>query len=255
MTLALEFPPISHLVEWPNFWVTDGPFAINKIVLGYLFAVLATMAIFLLAGRSTSLVPTGIKNVAEASVDFIRNGIVMQTMGPDGMAFVPFLLTLFFFILFNNLLEIMPGWHMPGTARMALPAFLALLVWALFNIVGVMKQGLGGYLKSSLFPPGVPKALYLLVTPIEFVSTFLVRPFSLAVRLFANLLAGHILLVTFGVLSAALWVKGPLIVVMPLPALMLIFLTGFELLVSFLQAYIFTILAAVYIGGAMHPEH
>jgi F-type H+-transporting ATPase subunit a len=101
----------------------------------------------------------------------------------------------------------------------------------------------------------VPKALYLLVTPIEFVSTFLVRPFSLAVRLFANMLAGHILLVTFAVLSAALWVAQWYAVFLPLPALMLVFLTGFEILVAFLQAYIFTILAAVYIGGAMHPEH
>ena len=132
---------------------------------------------------------------------------------------------------------------------------LALLVWVIFNVVGVANQGLGGYLKSSLFPPGVPKALYLLVTPIEFVSTFLVRPFSLAVRLFANMLAGHILLVTFSVLSAALWVAAWYAAFLPLPALMLVFLTGFEILVAFLQAYIFTILAAVYIGGAMHPEH
>ncbi len=91
--------------------------------------------------------------------------------------------------------------------------------------------------------------------PIEFVSTFLVRPFSLAVRLFANLLAGHILLVTFAVLTASLWVTEWYAVFMPLPFLMLLFLTGFELLVAFLQAYIFTILTAVYIGGAMHPEH
>ena len=255
VTLALEFPPISHLVEWPTFWIEDGPFAINKIVLGYLIALVATLAIFFLAAGKRQLVPTGIQNVAESSVDFIRNGIVMQTMGPDGLAWTPFLLTMFFFIFFNNLLEVIPGWQMPGNARMAMPAFLALMTWVIFNVVGVMKQGPIGYLKSSLFPPGVPKALYLLVTPIEFVSTFLVRPFSLAVRLFANLLAGHILLVTFGVLAAALWVKGPLLVVMPLPAFMLVFLTGFELLVAFLQAYIFTILAAVYIGGAMHPEH
>jgi F-type H+-transporting ATPase subunit a len=144
---------------------------------------------------------------------------------------------------------------MPGNARMAMPAFLALVVWLVFNVIGVIKQGLGGYLKSSLFPPGVPKALYLLVTPIELVSTFIVRPFSLAVRLFANMLAGHILLVTFAVLSSALWVKAWYAVFLPLPAVMLVLLTGFEVLVAFLQAYIFTILAAVYIGGAMHPEH
>jgi F-type H+-transporting ATPase subunit a len=253
--LAFEYPPISHLVEWPDIFFKGSAFAINKVVLGYFIAVIATLAIFVLAGRKGALVPSGIQNVAESSIDFIRNGVVMQTMGPSGLAWTPFLITLFFFILFNNLLELVPGWQMPGTARMALPAFLALLVWVLFNVAGIKSQGLGGYLKSSLFPPGVPKFLYLLVTPIEFVSTFLVRPFSLAVRLFANLLAGHILLVTFAVLSGALWVTDWYAVFLPLPVIMLIFLFGFELLVSFLQAYIFTILAAVYIGGAMHPEH
>jgi F-type H+-transporting ATPase subunit a len=121
--------------------------------------------------------------------------------------------------------------------------------------MGVLKQGPLGYLKSSLFPPGVPKALYVLVTPIELISVFVVRPFSLAVRLFANLLAGHILLVTFAILSAAMWSIGPGLVILPLPALVLILLTAFEVMVAFLQAYIFTILTAVYIGGAMHPDH
>ena len=251
----MEFPPISHLIEWPNFWIEDGPFAFNKVALGFLFSMAITVALFMLAGRRSSLVPAGLQNAAEASVDFIRNGVVLQTMGPEGLVWTPFLLSLFMFIFFNNILGILPGWQMPGNARMAMPMFLALVVWIVFNVVGVVKQGPLHYLKSSLFPPGVPKPLYLLVTPIELVSVFLVRPFSLAVRLFANLLAGHILLVTFGVLSAALWVKAPALVVLPLPVVVLILLTGFELMVAFLQAYIFTILTAVYIGGAMHPDH
>ena len=146
---------------------------------------------------------------------------------------------------------------MPATARIALPMFLSLLVWVIFIGVGFKHQGVGGYLKSSLFPPGVPVALYILVTPIEFISTFIVRPFSLTVRLFANMLAGHILLVTFALLTHEL-VKSDTIALKPvaiLPFFMLVFLTGFEVLVGFLQAYIFTILAAVYIGGAAHPEH
>ena len=248
--LALDFPPISHLVEWKAFGL-----GINKVVLGFFFALIATTVLFMLGGQKKALVPAGAQNLAEASVDFIREGIVMQMIGPDGMTFVPLLLALFFFIFFNNILEVIPGWQMPGNARMAMPAFLALLVWVVFNVVGVAKQGLGHYLKNSLFPPGVPKALYLLVTPIELVSTFIVRPFSLAVRLFANMLAGHILLVTFAVLASALWTKSLLAIIVPLPAVMLVLLTGFEVLVALLQAYIFTILAAVYIGGAMHPEH
>jgi F-type H+-transporting ATPase subunit a len=142
---------------------------------------------------------------------------------------------------------------------MAAPAFLALMVWGIYNVAGVKHQGLGGYLKSSLFPPGVPKALYLLVTPIEFISTFIVRPFSLAVRLLANMMAGHILLVTFAVLANALFtahtMKFALVPIGIFPVFMLIFLTGFEVLVAFLQAYIFTILTAVYIGQSVHPEH
>jgi F-type H+-transporting ATPase subunit a len=93
------------------------------------------------------------------------------------------------------------------------------------------------------------------VTPIEFISTFIVRPFSLAVRLFANMLAGHILLVTFSVLCITLWTLSALVLALPFSYFMLVALTGFELGVAFLQAYIFTILAAVYIGGSLHPEH
>ena len=99
----------------------------------------------------------------------------------------------------------------------------------------------------------MPKPIYLLVTPIEIVSTFLVRPLSLAVRLFANMLAGHLILVSFAILSEALFDATYVGVVAPF--FMLVALTGFELLVAFLQAYIFTILASVYIGGAIHPEH
>jgi F-type H+-transporting ATPase subunit a len=136
---------------------------------------------------------------------------------------------------------------------MALPMIMALIVWATFIVVGMVKQGPLHYFKGVAFPPGVPKPIYLLVTPIEIVSTFLVRPLSLAVRLFANMLAGHLILVSFAILSEALFEATYIGVVAPF--FMLVALTGFELLVAFLQAYIFTILASVYIGGAIHPEH
>jgi F-type H+-transporting ATPase subunit a len=138
---------------------------------------------------------------------------------------------------------------------MAIPATLAILVWVIFNAVGIAKHGFMRYMHNTLVPPGVPKALLPLVVVIEFVSTFLVRPFSLAVRLFANMLAGHLLLVTFAVLTAALWDSSPLFSIVWAPFIVLIGLTGFEILVAFLQAFIFTILTAVYIDGAMHPEH
>ena len=110
---------------------------------------------------------------------------------------------MFCFIFVCNIFEVIPFIQFPANARMAIPLFLALIVWVIYIFMGFKHQGFG-YLKNSLFPPGVPKALYILVTPIEFLSTFLVRPFSLAVRLFANMLAGHLLLVTFAVLTDAL---------------------------------------------------
>jgi F-type H+-transporting ATPase subunit a len=250
---GLEFPPIENIVEWPNF-AGDSWYGFNKIALINVIAVVATTILFLLA-RKGSLVPKGAQNLGESSVSFIQEGIIMQAIGPDGLRYLPFLASLFFFILIGNLFEIIPFFHMPANARMANPLILALITWVFFIAVGVKYQGPLKYLKSTLFPPGVPKALYLLVVPIEFLSTFIIRPFSLAVRLFANMLAGHILLVTFSVLCIALFTASLLAVVLPFSFFMLVALTGFELMVAFLQAYIFTILAAVYIGGAMHPEH
>ena len=254
----MHFPPIEELLEWPGIFFKDTPFEVNKIVLLMWASVLIVFFLFYAAGKrynSGNLVPSGVQNIVESGVEFVRKDIILQTMGPEGLAWTPFLVTMFFFIFFTNIWEIVPGIQMPVNARMALPAFMALLVWAIFNVVGIKAQGLGGYFKSILFPPGVPKALLPLVALIEFISTIFVRPFSLAVRLFANMLAGHLLLVTFAVLSAALWTKSLLAVILPLPFAMLILLTGFEILVAVLQAFIFTILTAVYIGGAMHPEH
>ena len=252
----VNFPPIGNLVEWPNAFGTsaDSWYGFNKIALQSVLAVLFTVVLFVLA-RKKKMVPTGAQNLAESSVDFIEEGIIMQTIGEGGMKYLPYLATLFFFILFGNLFEVIPGFQMPANARMANPAIMALTTWVFFICVGIKAQGVGHYFKNNLFPPGVPKALYILVTPIELISTFIVRPFSLAVRLFANMLAGHILLVTFGVLCITLFTASALILALPFSFAMLVALTGFEVMVAFLQAYIFTILAAVYIGGALHPEH
>jgi F-type H+-transporting ATPase subunit a len=249
--LGLDFPPISHAIEWPDIW-GSGPFAVNKVVILMWLSVIVVAVFFFLAGRRQQLVPTGVQNEAESAVDFVREGIIMQTIGKDGLFYTPFLLTIFSFVFVCNIWEIIPIAQMPVNARMALPMLLALLVWVIFNFLGVKHQGIR-YLKNVCFPPGVPWPLYILVAPIEFVSTFLVRPLSLSVRLFANMLAGHLLLISFAVLSTALWNSTKVGAV--LPGALLIGLTGFEILVSALQAYIFTILTAVYIGGAMHPEH
>ncbi len=252
--LALEFPPIGEILNWPDIAFKGTPFGFNKIAIITFVSAGLTLLLFFL-GAKKQMVPRGLQNLMEVSVEFIRKEVIMPTIGPDGMRYTPLMLALFFFIFFSNLAGIIPAIQMPATARMAIPASLTLVVYVLFIAVGFKHQGPGGYLKSTLFPPGVPKPIYLLVTPIEFVSVFLVRPFSLAVRLFANLLAGHILLVTFAVLTAALWAKAWYVIFMPFPFIMLTMMTGFELLVAFLQAYIFSILAGVYIGGSLHPEH
>jgi F-type H+-transporting ATPase subunit a len=250
--LGLEFPPISHVVEWPTIF-GDGAFGVNKVILFMWISVGLVLTLFLLAGRKRALVPTGVQNVAESSIEFIEDQIVLQTMGPEGLRYTPFLLTLFTFVLTCNLWGLIPGVQMPVNARIALPLFMALVVYVIYHVVGFRRQGPIQYLKSIMFLPGVPWPMYFLLTPIELVTKFITQPFSLAVRLFANMLAGHLLLVSFAVITQALFEAT--IVGASLPLALLIFLRAFELLVAFLQAYIFTILAAVYIADATHPAH
>ncbi len=256
MIFGIDFPPISHVIEWPAIWLKGNSlFEVNKVVLLMWASVALVFGFFYAASRPRKLVPTGVQNMGESVVQFIREGVILQTMGSEGLYWTPFLLMLFSFIFVCNIWEIIPGIQMPVNARIALPLFMALLVWVIFNFIGIKRQGFFGYFKSMLFPPGVPKALYILVTPIELVSTLFVRPLSLSVRLFANMLAGHLLLVSFAVITATLFTLKVLIVIWPVSLALLIGLTGFEVLVAVLQAFIFTILTAVYIGGAMHPEH
>lgn len=251
MHLALDFPPISHLIRWPTIF-GSGMWAVNKVVLLEWLAVVLLIWFFL-AARKGALVPSGVQNVAEAAVDFVRNEVILQTIGPEGLNWTPFLLTLFTFIFVCNIFEVIPVIQMPVNARMALPFFMTAIVFFIYHYLGFRHQGFLGYFKSMLFPPGVPKALYLLVSPIEFLTYFFTRPLSLAVRLFANMLAGHLLLATFAILTAALFTATYIGAV--IPGALLVALYGFEVLVSVLQAFIFTILTAVYIGGAIHPEH
>ncbi|MEQ9162632.1 MAG: F0F1 ATP synthase subunit A [Ilumatobacter fluminis] len=251
--LALEFPPLNEILRWRDLFPT-----FNKVALIAVAAALIGIVIFLIAAsKDGSKAPKGIRNFAELLVEFVENQIIMPAMGKSGMGWTPFLLTLFIFIYLCNLPGIIPILYMPATARMAIPLFLALLVWLVYVGTGLKHQGLG-YFGHMIAPPGVPAALYPLIGPIEILSNLVIRPFSLAVRLFANMLAGHILLVTFSLLTEELILEGDNIifrVLGVLPFIMLMLMTVFEVLVGFLQAYIFTILTAVYIGSSAHPEH
>jgi F-type H+-transporting ATPase subunit a len=252
---GLEFPPINELLRWKDIFPT-----FNKVALIACLAALIGIMLFLLASRKDPMkAPKGSRNLAEVTVEFIEESIVMQTIGKSGLKWTPFLLSLFIFIFLCNIPEVFPIFQMPATARIAIPLSLALLVWVTYIGTGIKHQGMG-YFGHLLWPPGVPTALKPLVGVIEFFSTIIVTPFSLTVRLMANLMAGHILLVTFALLTEALLTadtKQAFLVPMSiLPFLMLIFLTAFEILVAFLQAYIFAMLAAVYINNstAGHAE-
>ncbi len=258
--LGLVFPPLDEILRWKPFF-GHGDLAFNKIGLIAFLAAATTLVIFFAAGAKAkkSMVPTGVQNMAEMSVDFVREQIVLQAMGEhsEDLAWTGYLLVLFFFVLFCNSTEVIPFLQMPATSRMGIPLFLALISWFAFIFMGFKKNGFH-YIKEAIVPPGVPVALLFLAVPIEIISTFLVRPFSLAVRLFANMLAGHLLLVTFSVMGHDLLLaKTKQIFLIPmtvLPFVLFILITIFEVLVIALQAYIFTILTAVYLGGAMHPE-
>jgi F-type H+-transporting ATPase subunit a len=251
---ALEFPPLGHIVDWPGFFGDGEIYEFNKVALIYALAAGLTLLIFAL-GNKKQLVPTGAQNLAEISVEFVEDQLIEPTIGhTDRKWLPPFMLSLFFFIFFTNITEVIPVIQMPASARIALPMFLALLSYVLYHGAGFKEHGLG-YFKAALVPPGVPVFLLPLVVLIEFVSKFLVQPFSHTVRLFANLLAGHILLVTFAVLSAGLWTKDWTAVFLPLPAFAVVFFTAFEVMVSFLQAYVFTLLFGVYFGSAISHDH
>ncbi|TFH13169.1 MAG: F0F1 ATP synthase subunit A [Acidimicrobiales bacterium] len=247
--LGLEFPPINEILRWQDIFPT-----FNKIALIAVAAALIGIVMFLIASRRDPMVaPTGVRNLAEVTIDFIEESVVMQTLGKSGLKWTPFLLSLFIFIFLCNIPGVIPIIQMPATARIAIPLSLALLVWVIYIGTGIKHQGLA-YFGHLLWPPGVPTALKPLVGLIEFISTILVTPFSLTVRLMANMLAGHILLVTFSLLTTALFrAETSQVFLVPmsiLPFGMLIFLTAFEILVAFLQAYIFAILAAVYINNS-----
>lgn len=198
--------------------------------------------LMLRARASGSLVPTKLQSLAEMLVEFIR-GMIHETMGPEGMRFFPLIASLFLFILFCNLLGLIPGAY-TVTSQLVVTGVFALSVYALSLVVGLKLHG--AKFLSVLVPPGTPGWLVPLMIPIEVISQ-LARPISLAVRLFANMTAGHVILgVLFG-----LTISGGLLIGW-LPFSFTVALYGLELGIAFIQAYIFTILTCVYMGDAFH---
>lgn len=252
---AVEFPPIENVIEWPAWLFEDSDyFAFNKIAFIHFLGLIIPAFVFLMAARGDGLIPRGFRTFAEGIVEFIDTQIIQAAIGPDGRKYMPLLTSLFLFIFIGNITEVIPFFQMPANARMAGPLVVALIVYGTWISVGIKHHGIG-YIKDVIVPPGVPGPLYILVTPIEFLSNFLIRPFSHAVRLFANMLAGHILLVTFSVLCISVFSASLLFIVEPFTFAGLLAFTAFEVGVSLIQAFVFTILTAVFIGGALHPAH
>jgi F-type H+-transporting ATPase subunit a len=245
--------------EWPNlidlhlFGINLG---INRVVLQMFLVAFVVWLLFFLAFRTPRLVPNGLQNLMESVVDFIRNQIVLENIGPDGLRFLPYLTTLFVFIFLGNLGGVLPLISFPLNGRMALPAIMGVSSLLLFIAVGISQQGFLHYFRTALFPPGVPWPIYILLTPIELVSTFIVRPVTLAIRLLANMIAGHLILSVFFVATGYMLTSMNISVLFGVGALLFaVALVAFELFVAGLQAYVFTILSAVYIAGALEPEH
>lgn len=230
-------------------------FSLTNYTFWLIIAVALLLVFFVVASRKVKLVPSGISNIAEAGVSLVRDGICVDIMGPEGRKYFPFIGTMFFFVLFNNLLGNIPP-ALPGTGTVGTTFTWAIIVFLVYNAIGIKKVGFGHYIKSFV-PSGTPAWLAPLIFVIEIIS-HLLRPFTLGVRLFANMYAGHIMLGVFAIFMAMaiehFTAVGAL--VLPLSFIMQIILRAFELFVAVLQAYIFAILTAVYINGALHAgEH
>jgi len=243
-----ELPPIFEI----------GAFGFTKSMAIILLSVVVIFVAFYATARAAEMVPGKLQFAGESAYGFVRNGIGLETIGKAGLPFVPFLATLFFFISFNNLAGIIPMLQLPATGRIAYPLVLALLVWFVYLYVGMKRAGVFGYFREMMFPPGIPWPVYILLAPIELLSNVIVRPVTLCLRLTLNMFAGHLVLVLFilggeyllldyggivGVLSGSVTLVGSII------------FTFFKAFIMLLQAYVFTLLAALFIGGAMVDEH
>jgi F-type H+-transporting ATPase subunit a len=238
----------------------------NRIMMIRILILVLLLVVFSLwAGKfkksykNGDLVPSRFQLMGEISLNFVRNSIAHEQLGKvDGDRFLPLLTTIFFTVLGMNVTGIIPGLNIAGTSVIGLPLVLALAAYVTFIYAGIRRHGMG-FFKSSLFPSGVPPVFYVLVTPIEFLSTFILRPVTLALRLMMNMIAGHLLLV---LCFSATWffVFSPLstgvfkLFGVGTFAFGFVF-TLFEMLVAFLQAYVFTLLTTVYIQLALADDH
>jgi F-type H+-transporting ATPase subunit a len=242
----------------PGFFDVAGE-AITKPMFQLVLAAVLVFGFFYLALRRGALVPSRLQFAGESAYGMVRNGLGRDIIGShDFQKFVPYLVTVFFFLLVNNLFASIPVIQFPTFSRASMAYALAGLSWIVYNAVGIRKHGLVGYLKLQTVPSGVSPFMYPLLVPLEFFSNIVVRPVTLALRLFANMFAGHLLLMLFatGGLYLIQDYGGAIGIVSGLAAWVLAIAISFlEILVQFLQAYVFALLNAMYIQGALADEH
>jgi F-type H+-transporting ATPase subunit a len=231
-------------------------FCFNFIIALVVAAVLVYLGLFFFAFRKPRVVPGKLQAMMELGVGFVREQISFPMLGPAADTFLPLLTTFFFFILFMNIFEIAPWVNFSATSRVAIPLGLALVSWVTYNGVGIARHGFFGYLKFTCYIPAAPWWIQPLMIPIEFISNIVIRPITLTIRLAANFVAGHFLLALaflgteFFLLNGGLSYLGVLV---SFP--MSVILVAFEVFVALLQAFIFAVLSASYIGGALAEEH
>jgi F-type H+-transporting ATPase subunit a len=255
---GFQAPTVQEFYPEPlvSFAVLGVDFEITRITLIMWVATALMIGLMVAAVRKPSIVPGKMQFIGESGYSFVRDGIARDVIGPKGLPFAPFLASLFFFILANNAMSIIPLAQISPMSKFAFPLVLAVITWVIYNWVGIREQGAGRYFKDAAVPPGVPIGALILVTPIELLQVFVIRPFTLAVRLFANMFAGHMLLAVFALGTVYLLQVGNFSVIFsPFAFLMALIMTFFELLVIVLQAYVFTILTATYLSGSVEPAH
>jgi F-type H+-transporting ATPase subunit a len=249
-TEDFNIPPIFEgipVLEW-----------FDKPAIELILAALIVYGFFALATKKPSIVPGRLQFMAERFQGLVRDQIARDNIGPDFRRYVPYLVALFAFILVNNLFGIVPFIQFPTFAHPGMAYALAALTWVIYNYVGIRKQGFGGYIRLQTWPPGVPWWVRIILTPIEFISNFILRPVTLSLRLFGNMLAGHLLLLVFifgGEYMLTTADSVVLNVLSPGAFLFAIVFTFFEAFIQVVQAYIFTILTASYIGASLADEH
>lgn len=244
--------------QYPELFSVAGV-DVTKPMVQLLVAAVLVYGFFHLAIRQRAMVPGRMQFAGESAYDFVRNSVGRDIIGSQDFArYVPYLLALFFFVLVNNLFATIPFVQFPTFSRASMAYALAGMSWLIYNGVGIRKHGLLGYLKHQSVPSGVSPVMYPLLVPLEFFSNILVRPVTLALRLFANMFAGHLLLILFatGGLYLVSDYGGALGIVSGVVAWILAIAISFlEMLIQFLQAYVFVLLNAMYIQGSLADEH